>query len=138
MQSEDVSEFAKYLNYIEVMNYDVWGPWTPTAGPNSPLNDSCASDPSTQAIGSAVQGVTSWAAAGFPLDQIVLGVGSYGHSYNVTPDNAFTHVMKNGTTTLGTTLNNSFPVFDAVNIPVGDVWDQAPFIDQCGVAELQG
>ena len=119
------------------MNYDVWGPWTSTAGPNAPLNDTCVSN-KNDAQGSAVQGAASWTAAGFPLDQIILGVASYGHGFTVTPDNAFGHTTKDGKTTLGTTLKNSFPAFDDKHIPVGDAWDDGPGVDQCGAQQAQG
>lgn len=119
------------------MNYDVWGPWTNTAGPNAPLDDSCVKDPNNQ-IGSATQAIASWAGAGFPIDQMVLGVASYGHGYNVNPDDAYTHVVRNGKTQLTTALNNSYPLFDTANIPAGDLWDGGPFVDQCGNQEGQG
>lgn len=48
------------------MNYDVWGSWSPTAGPNAPLYDSCA--PAQD--GSAQSGVTAWTAAKFPANQV--------------------------------------------------------------------
>jgi chitinase len=38
----DVSEFAKVLDYIEILNFDIWGPWSNTVGPNAPLYDTCA------------------------------------------------------------------------------------------------
>ncbi|KAH0828077.1 hypothetical protein J3R83DRAFT_3733 [Lanmaoa asiatica] len=68
------------------MNYDVWGSWSSAVGPNSPLNDTCAS-PADQ-VGSAVSAVKAWTAAGVPVDQIVLGVASYGHSFSVPPYDA--------------------------------------------------
>ena len=63
------------------MNYDVWGSWSPTVGPNAPLDDSCA-DPANQQ-GSAVSAVKAWSTAGFPHNQIILGVAAYGHSFFV-------------------------------------------------------
>jgi len=82
--SSDVSGFAEQLDWISLMNYDVWGSWSPTAGPNAPLFDSCA--PAQD--GSAHSGVTAWTAAKFPANQIVLGVPSYGHSFSVAPSAA--------------------------------------------------
>ncbi|KAI0287683.1 chitinase [Russula brevipes] len=38
----DVSEFAKVLNYITIMAYDVFGYWNDVVGPNGPVRDSCA------------------------------------------------------------------------------------------------
>ncbi|KAG1744097.1 uncharacterized protein EDB91DRAFT_210501 [Suillus paluster] len=60
------------------MNYDIWGSWFPTVGPNALLNDTCASSANQQ--GSAVSAVKAWTDAGMPANEIVLGVASYGHS----------------------------------------------------------
>lgn len=51
---------------LGIMNYDIWGSWSSTVGPNAPLNDSCAP---TQ-DGSAVSAVKAWTSAGFPADQV--------------------------------------------------------------------
>jgi len=117
--STDVSGFAKVLDFIEVMNYDVWGSWTATVGPNAPLDDSCASQADRQ--GSAVSAVSAWTAAGMPPHQIVLGVASYGHSFSVSPSNA----VANGNLAL-------YASFNAGNQPNGDPWDDAAGADQCG------
>ncbi|KAF8271824.1 glycoside hydrolase superfamily [Lactarius quietus] len=77
----NVSAFAEVLDYIEVMNYDVWGSWSPTVGPNAPLNDSCA--PTADQQGSAVSAINNWSKAGFPTTKMILGVPSYGHSFHV-------------------------------------------------------
>lgn len=126
----DVSEFAQFLDYVEIMNYDIWGSWSPTAGPNAPLNDTCLTD-AAQKVGSAVSAIETWTKAGFPADQLVLAVGSYGHSYSVSKDAALVGGV------LGS-LIGSFPAFDKTNQPVGDVWDAAPALDVCGVQEGQG
>jgi len=114
----DVSGFASVLNYIEIMNYDVWGSWSSAVGPNSPLADSC----STMQDGSATSAVQAWTAAKFPANKIVLGVASYGHSFFVTKSNAIT-------------ANNqlaAYPPFDASKQPHGDSWDAPAGTDVCG------
>ncbi|KAH9958054.1 chitinase [Russula dissimulans] len=78
----DISDFAKVLDYIEVMNYDDWGEWDTTVGPNAPLNDTCAASPQ----GSAVSAVDAWPGAGFPINKMILGVASYGHSFHPAGD----------------------------------------------------
>lgn len=117
--SVNVSAFAKTLDFIEVMNYDIWGSWSSSVGPNAPLDDSCASPANQQ--GSATSAVAAWTKAGMPAHQIVLGVASYGHSFSVTPSNA----VKNGALT-------AYPAFVASNQPVGDAWDDTPGVDVCG------
>ena len=132
-QMANVSEFAKYLDYVEVMNYDVWGSWSLTAGPNAPLNDTCAAKHS-QKVGSAVGAIAAWTGAGFPADQIVLGVAAYGHSFSVNHTEAF----GNNTAVAGGALSSSYPSFNASNQPSGDLWDDQPGVDVCGVMQGQG
>ncbi|TFK49389.1 glycoside hydrolase [Heliocybe sulcata] len=122
----DVSGFAKVLDYIEIMNYDVWGSWSTGVGPNSPLNDTCA--PAAQQQGFAVSAVKSWSAAGMPASQIVLGVASYGHSFSVASSAA----QASGNQSLA-----AYPAFDKSAQPDGDAWSgDATFVpgtlDQCG------
>jgi len=91
----DVSAFAEVLDWILLMNYDVWGCKYPSLlglnqlmthvraaassapGPNAPLYDRCHN--STQPEASALAGYTAWTTAGFPASQIVLGLPSYGY-----------------------------------------------------------
>ncbi|KAF8605404.1 glycoside hydrolase [Ceratobasidium sp. AG-I] len=73
---KDVSGFAKVLDWILIMNYDVWGA-SSTPGPNAPLRDGCHN--STQPDASAAASVKAWSSAGFPANQITLGLPSYGY-----------------------------------------------------------
>ncbi|EKM57071.1 glycoside hydrolase family 18 protein [Phanerochaete carnosa HHB-10118-sp] len=119
----DVSSFANVLDYVTLMNYDVWGTWSPAVGPNSPLDDTCA--PPQYQQGSAVSAVAAWTKAGFPADKIVIGVASYGHSYYVTPDNAFNGASSAGEAQpAGTTSIAAYPSFDKSQQPFGDSWDE--------------
>ena len=124
----DVSGFAKVLDYIEIMNYDIWGHWSPTVGPNAPLNDTCAA--TQNQAGSAVSAVQKWHAAGFPLGQIVLGVAAYGHSFSVNMTDAF----EPGSTS----LLAPYPKFNASAHPKGDSWDDGKGNDECGNPQLPG
>lgn len=125
--STNVTAFAKVLDYIAIMDYDIWGSWSSAVGPNAPLYDSCASSSYQQ--GSAASAVNAWSNAGMPLDQIVLGVASYGHSYSVKPSDAFV----SGTKTLA-----AYPAFNSSNQPVGDAWDNTGGTDSCGVYQGSG
>jgi chitinase len=77
--STDVSGFAKVLDWITVMNYDIWGS-SDTPGPNAPLSDACGT--STQPLANAYAAVASWTTAGMPADQIMLGIAAYGYLQN--------------------------------------------------------
>jgi chitinase len=125
--STDVSAFAKVLDYVAIMDYDVWGSWSTGVGPNAPLDDSCAS--SSEQQGSAASAVKAWSNAGMPVDQIVLGVPSYGHSYSVNTSDAFMP----GTKTL-----TAYPAFNSSNQPVGDAWGDTGSVDACGIYQGPG
>lgn len=126
--SDDVSAFAEVLDYVAIMNYDIWGSWSSAVGPNAPLNDTCASEDNQQ--GSAVSAVAAWTAAGFPASQIVLGVASYGHSFAVNSTSAF---VNSSTTELA-----AYPEFNATAYPAGDAWDDGAGLDVCGIEEPNG
>lgn len=111
----------RFPSDLAIMNYDIWGSWSTTAGPNAPLNDTCA--PSADQEGSAVSAVAAWTAAGFPAAQIVLGVASYGHSFSVASSAALD----------GAGALQLYPAFDAASQPAGDSWDSVPGeTDSCG------
>jgi chitinase len=120
----DVSRFSRVLDYAAIMNYDIWGPWSPTVGPNAPLNDTCAA--TQNQAGSAVSAIKAWSSAGMPLNQLVLGVPAYGHSFTVHKGNAF---VQGSTTELA-----PYPAFDASLPPTGDSWSDAGGVDICGNA----
>jgi chitinase len=120
--SKDVSAFSEVLDYIAVMNYDIWGSWSATVGPNAPLDDTCA--PPAAQIGSAFSAIQAWSSAGMPLDQIVLGVPSYGHSFYVSEEDAFVSGSK--------TVLATYPPFDKSRQPKGDRWDGGAGVDACG------
>ncbi|KAJ4478252.1 glycoside hydrolase family 18 protein [Lentinula aciculospora] len=75
----DVSAFALVLDWIMIMNYDVWQS-SSTPGANAPLFDGCHN--STQPEASAASAVKQWGQAGFPLKKQVLGVPYYGYLSN--------------------------------------------------------
>lgn len=115
--SADVSGFAKAMDWIEIMNYDMCGSFSKLTGANAPLDDSCSSNPS----GSAKSAIAAWTKAGFPAKQIVLGVPSYGHSFVVPASSA----VSNNQIQLGTSFTG---------VAQGDAWDNIPAgsTDSCG------
>lgn len=115
----DISPFARLLDHIAVMNYDIWGPWSPSIGPNAPINDTCA--PPQYQQGSAVSAVRAWTAAGLPIKQIVLGVPSYGYSFLVEEPIALT----------GQGDITAYPRFEPEQ-PKVDSSDDGSDVDVCG------
>ena len=109
------------------MTYDIWGSWSNSVGPNAPLNDSCAVPANQQ--GSAVSAVKAWTTAGFPINQIILAVGAYGHSFHVNQSSA-----------LDTSGNiKLYAPFNKTQQPAGDEWDQTAVGDDvCGNMNVVG
>ena len=120
--SSDVSNFAKVLDFVALMVYDIWGSWSPGVGPNAPLNDTCAA--TKNQVGSAVSAVQKWHDAGIPYDQLVLGVASYGHSFEVNETEAFEPGSKS--------ILAPYPSFNSTAYPKGDAWDNQTKLDVCG------
>lgn len=122
VQSTDLSGFADVLDYIMIMNYDLYGMWSTNAGPNAPLASACDSRNNQ---GSATSGINAWIAAGVPADKIVLGVPAYGHGFRVNATSA----LGNGTEL------NMYPNFNSSDRFQGSSWDNDPAIDDCGNAQ---
>ncbi|KAH9833837.1 glycoside hydrolase family 18 protein [Rhodofomes roseus] len=72
----DVSDYAKVMTYVNLMNYDTVGA-SSTPGPNAPLGDLCGT--STHKQSSAQAGLKQWTDANFPANQLMLGLPLYGY-----------------------------------------------------------
>jgi len=115
----DVSAFGQVLDYIEIMNYDIWTSSSSSVGPNAPLDDSCAPTPK----GSAMSAVKAWTNAKFPANKMILGVAAYGHSYHVDSSAAYNSSGK----------IHPYVPFNKALQPPGDKWDAtAGGVDMCG------
>ncbi|KZV73518.1 glycoside hydrolase family 18 protein [Peniophora sp. CONT] len=124
-----IVELAENLDYISIMNYDVFGYFSAFAGPNAPLDDSCATKEQMNAGSSATSAVKRWNEAGVPLNKLVLGIPTYGHSFIVSSENA----TRDGFKSL-----NTHPGFDATKHPLGSQdHDTTPTgNDICGVPNV--
>ncbi|ORX92938.1 glycoside hydrolase, partial [Basidiobolus meristosporus CBS 931.73] len=78
----DVSEFAQYLDYVNIMAYDINGAWSSTTGPNAPFNYS----PGNGDPFSVTQAFNDWTAAKFPAEKLVMGLPFYGRSLTADTD----------------------------------------------------
>lgn len=74
--AKDVSKAAAALDFVFVMNYDVWGS-TSKPGPNAPLADICGD--SSQPEASAAASIAAWTGAGLPREKILMGMPMYGY-----------------------------------------------------------
>ncbi|KAF9146612.1 hypothetical protein BGX30_012848 [Mortierella sp. GBA39] len=75
---KDVSEFAKVVNHINVMAYDINGSWGSVTGANAPLGG--------EGQLTYANGAQAWIDAGFPASQINMGVPFYGRSLTTQSD----------------------------------------------------
>ncbi|KAM0211741.1 hypothetical protein ACHAQD_010151 [Fusarium lateritium] len=117
--SKNLDGFSDVLDYIMLMNYDLFGAWSPTAGPNAPLSRSC--DPRNNQ-GAGDEGVAQWISAGMPASQLVLGVPAYGHGFSVNQTSAYGSNHK----------LNLYPAQNSTDRFQGSSWDTDPLIDDCG------
>ncbi|KAM8712428.1 hypothetical protein ACLKA7_012873 [Drosophila subpalustris] len=81
--SYDIPAIVPYLDLINVMAYDLHGPWDETVGINAPLYaGSC--DTSRRANQLNVDAVVKyWLGAGAPPEKLVLGVPFYGRTFTL-------------------------------------------------------
>ncbi|KAJ9068703.1 hypothetical protein DSO57_1026045 [Entomophthora muscae] len=108
----DVSAFAKYFDFINIMAYDIMGSWSNTIGPNAPfVADTVKGGDSF----SYTQGIDDWLAAGFPPSKLTAGLAFYGRTLtstvdmNKTPTNMYQ--PKEGTTPKGDASDANDPNF---------------------------
>ncbi|KAF8970627.1 glycoside hydrolase superfamily [Flammula alnicola] len=73
---KDVSEYATYMTYLNIMNYDVFDS-SSHPGPNAPLGDLCRT--SSQPNANAHAALAQWARAGMPASKLLLGLALYGY-----------------------------------------------------------
>ncbi|HWT73903.1 MAG TPA: glycosyl hydrolase family 18 protein [Mobilitalea sp.] len=75
----ELSKLQQYVDYANVMTYDIHGPWDTYTDFNAPLYIN--SDVSPQDKDSVDAGITAYLNAGFPAGKMVMGVPFYGYIY---------------------------------------------------------
>ncbi|KAJ1999570.1 hypothetical protein H4R26_005006 [Coemansia thaxteri] len=78
----DVSEYANWVDYINILAYDINGQQSTTTGPNAPLNYELGRGVQQ----SLVTAVDNWIRAKFPASKITAGIAFYGRSATSTVD----------------------------------------------------
>ncbi|EDW91309.1 chitinase-3-like protein 1 [Drosophila yakuba] len=84
--SYDIPAIVPYLDLINVMAYDLHGPWDKVVGINAPLYaaESDASDSTGRQQQLNVDAVVKyWLLAGAPAEKLILGVPFYGRSFTL-------------------------------------------------------
>ena len=77
-QAYDVPRIQAQVDFINLMTYDLHGPWDKVTGHNAPLyNDPVSVDFC----------VKYWIAKGAPRDKLILGIATYGRSFTLADAN---------------------------------------------------
>ncbi|XP_065368948.1 probable chitinase 10 [Calliphora vicina] len=81
--SYNISEMVKYLDFINVMAYDLHGPWESEIGHNAPLYAGSL-DTTERAKQHSFDGLAKyWLSQGTPRNKLVMGIPFYARSYTV-------------------------------------------------------
>jgi chitinase len=80
INNTELSILQQYVDYGNLMTYDIHGTWDKYTDFNAPLYNN--SDVSPQYKWSVDSSVNTWLKAGFPAGKLVMGVPFYGYKYN--------------------------------------------------------
>ena len=84
IRNVELNLLQKYVDYANVMTYDIHGSWDPFTDFNAPLYAN--TDVSSQYQWSVDQSITAWLNSGFPKEKLVMGVPFYGYIYKAVAD----------------------------------------------------
>lgn len=80
----EVPELSKYLDFINVMTYDIHGSWEKETGENAPLYPASIDTSPYLNVKACIEG---WIRQGAAPEKIVLGMGTYGRSFTLAEAN---------------------------------------------------
>lgn len=80
INNTEMGNLKNYVDYANIMTYDIHGTWDRYTDLNSPLYRN--SDSSPQYKWSVDDAINTWLNAGFPAEKIVMGIPFYGYVYN--------------------------------------------------------
>jgi len=79
VNNTELGILQQYLDFANIMTYDIHGTWDSFTDFNAPLYAN--SDSTSQDKWSVDQSVSAWTNAGFPANKLILGVPFYGYIY---------------------------------------------------------
>jgi len=118
---------ARYLDFVNLMAYDVYGAWAPTTGPLAPIKATCAPADFAQSVETGFQVMLQ---QGFKPGQIILGLPAYAKRLQLV-SSQLTPKVVNGTTTYMYQNHTK-------DTPPGGIADDKPEVDVCGVQQSWG
>lgn len=78
----DIPGMAKYMDFINVMAYDLHGSWEKTTGHNAPLY-AREEESENEKLLNVDYAINYWISHGAPRSKLVLGMGLYGRSFTL-------------------------------------------------------
>ncbi|XP_022920930.2 acidic mammalian chitinase-like [Onthophagus taurus] len=81
--SYNVPALSTYLDFINVMTYDLHGPWDSVTGQNAPLYPASSDVTAFQKSLNVDACISGWIERGASPSKIVMGVATYGRSYTL-------------------------------------------------------
>lgn len=85
LKNIEPAKISEYLDFVNIMTYDLHGPWDEFTDFNSPLYNK--KSPSPQYDISVNSSVNAWLNAGFTGDKLVVGIPFYGYMYSASGNN---------------------------------------------------
>jgi hypothetical protein len=112
----DVAVLKNYMNYFNIMVYDMYGPWTAEAGPNSALFQSTLPGASGYPNTNGAWSVAYYLGRGVPAAQLQYGLAFYGDRYDV--EDIFD-------TCPGSSCNSTYSSYTSIQALVGAGWTRS-------------
>ncbi|XP_029291479.1 acidic mammalian chitinase-like [Cottoperca gobio] len=79
----EIAEVSKFLDFINVMSYDMHGAWDPITGHNSPLYRG-SSDKGDNIFYNVDFAMKHWRDQGAPLEKLLVGLTTYGRTFRTS------------------------------------------------------
>lgn len=79
VKNTELGILHQYIDYANIMAYDIHGNWDKFTDFNAPLYSTRTSPHSKWSINASIDG---WLNAGFPVDKLVMGLPFYGYKYD--------------------------------------------------------
>ncbi|KNE98210.1 hypothetical protein PSTG_08478 [Puccinia striiformis f. sp. tritici PST-78] len=119
--TKETALLNQHLDFVNLMAYDVYGPWAPTTGPLAPLHATCAPPAFAQSVETGLQVALK---QGFKASQVILGIPGYAKRLELL-SNKLEPKTVNGTTTFYYQNHTTIT-------PPGGTFDDKPGNDICG------
>ncbi|XP_023936024.1 chitinase-3-like protein 1 [Bicyclus anynana] len=86
--SYDVPAFTQYVDFVNLMTYDMYGAWDSVTGHNAPLHKGLGDENvAKENVFTVDLAVEWWLQQGCPADKLVLGVPLYGRTFQLSNAN---------------------------------------------------